>query len=76
MSVKKACATDVAVYGCTRGMKWQYLLNQSTTERITVFPFTLGSASTKSRLMLAQTANGTGSGISSPAGCRCSDLYR
>jgi hypothetical protein len=76
MSVKKAYATDVAVYGCMRGMKWQYLLNRSTTERMTIFPFTLGSASMKSRPMSAQIADGTGSGISSLAGCRCSDLYR
>jgi hypothetical protein len=57
-------------------MKWQYLLKRSTTERITDFPLTRGSASTKSRPMLAQTTVGIGSGMRSPAGWRCSDLYR
>jgi hypothetical protein len=76
MSVKNACATVSAVYGCASGMKWQYLLKRSTTNRITVFPFTRGSASTKSSAMSAQTAEGTGRGKSNPAGWRCSDLYR
>ena len=31
MSVKNAWATVSAVYGCANGMKWQYLLNRSTT---------------------------------------------
>ncbi|KAF0904666.1 hypothetical protein E2562_036035 [Oryza meyeriana var. granulata] len=68
MSAKKACATDSAVYGWLRAMKWQYLLNRSTTERITDLPLTRGSASTKSRPMSAQTTVGIGSGMRRPAG--------
>lgn len=37
MSLKKAWATDSAEYGCAKGMKWQYLLNLSTTVSITDF---------------------------------------
>jgi hypothetical protein len=68
MSAKKACATDSAVYGWPRAMKWQYLLKRSTTERITDFPLTRGSASTKSRPMSAQTTVGIGSGMRRPVG--------
>jgi hypothetical protein len=75
MSVKNACATDSAVYGCAKGTKWQYLLKRSTTERMTVLPCTRGSASTKSRPMSAQTMDDTGRGCSNPIGWRCSDLY-
>jgi len=74
MSVKNAWATDSTEYGCTRGMKWQYLLKWSTTVKMTDFPCTCGSASTKSRPISAQTAVGTGRGRSRPAGWRCSDL--
>jgi hypothetical protein len=35
MSAKNVCATLSTEYGCARGMKWQYLLNQSTTVRMT-----------------------------------------
>ncbi|KAF0921306.1 hypothetical protein E2562_003107, partial [Oryza meyeriana var. granulata] len=69
MSVKKACTTDSAVYECASGMKWQYLLKRSTTERMTDFPFTFGRASMKSRPMSAQTTVGMGSGRRRPAGC-------
>ena len=55
MSVKKAYATDSAEYGCARGMKWQYLLNLSTTVSIIDLPRTLGSASMKLRAMSVQT---------------------
>jgi hypothetical protein len=44
MSVKKACAADLGEYGCASGMKWQYLLNLSTTVSITDLPRTQGSA--------------------------------
>jgi hypothetical protein len=36
MSEKKAYAMDSVVYGSTNGMKWQYLLKQSMTERMIV----------------------------------------
>jgi hypothetical protein len=39
------------VYGCAKGMKWQYLLKRSTTVKMTDFPPTRDSAFTKSRLM-------------------------
>ncbi|KAF0906562.1 hypothetical protein E2562_012016 [Oryza meyeriana var. granulata] len=55
ISVKKACATDSAEYGCANGMKWQYLLNLSTTVRMTDLPRTRGSASTKSRAISVHT---------------------
>ncbi|KAF0901750.1 hypothetical protein E2562_006216 [Oryza meyeriana var. granulata] len=61
---------DLEGKGCANGMKWQYLLKRSTTERMTVLPCTLGSASMKSMPTSAQTADGTGSGCSSPAGRR------
>ena len=48
MSVKNAWATDSAEYGCAKGMKWQYLLKQSTTVRMMDLPRTRGRASTKS----------------------------
>ena len=76
MLVKNAWATDSAVYGWPRAMKWPYLLKRSTTERMTDLPSTRGSASMKSIPMSAHTADGTGSGCSSPAGRRCSDLKR
>jgi hypothetical protein len=60
--------TDSAVYGWPRAMKWQYLLKRSTTERITDFTLTRGSASMKLRPMSAQTTVGIGSGVRRPAG--------
>jgi hypothetical protein len=66
MSVKKACATDSAVYRWPRAMKWQYLLKWSTMERIDDFPLTWGSASTKLRLMSTQTMVGIGRGMRRP----------
>ncbi|KAF0933291.1 hypothetical protein E2562_017077 [Oryza meyeriana var. granulata] len=74
MSLKKAWATDSAEYGCANGRKWQYLLNRSTTVRITDLPRTRGSASTKSSATSVHTPWGTGSGRRRPAGCWCSDL--
>jgi len=74
MSVKKACATDSAEYGCPKGMKWQYLLNLATTVKMTDLPRTRGSASTMSSPMSVQTPYGMGSGGRRPAGWRCSDL--
>ena len=49
MSWKKAHATDDAVYGWPNGMKCAYFENLSTTVRSTLLPWTLGSASMKSR---------------------------
>jgi hypothetical protein len=60
MSAKNACLS--AEYGCARGMKWQYLLNQSTTVR--------------SRAMSVHTPCGTSSGINRLAERRCLDLLR
>ena len=76
MSRKNARATDEAVYGCPRGMKWAYLEKRSTTVKITLLPCTLGSASTKSIAMSAHTFDGTGRGCSKPAGCIASVLLR
>lgn len=75
MSVKNARATYVGVYGCPKAMKWAYFENLSTTVRITLLPFTLGSPSTKSIAMSAQTCDGTSRGWSRPAGCSAFVLF-
>jgi hypothetical protein len=51
ISVKNSRATDSAVYRWPSGMKWAYLDSRSTMVRMTDLPATLGSPSTKSRLM-------------------------
>jgi hypothetical protein len=66
MPSKKVRVTDAAVYGCSRGMKWAYLENRSTTVRMTDLPPTLGSPSMKSIEMSAQTWDGTSRCCSSP----------
>ncbi|WVZ93025.1 LOW QUALITY PROTEIN: hypothetical protein U9M48_039048 [Paspalum notatum var. saurae] len=76
ISLKKARATKAAVYGCDSKMKWAYLEKRSTTVRMTVLPCTRRRASMKSMAMSVHTANGTSSGCSNPAGCRCSILLR
>jgi hypothetical protein len=75
MFSKKAAATVVAVYGWCKAMKWPYLDSQSTTVKITVLPPTFGSPSTKSIVMSCHTTDGTSSGYSSPAECKCSVLW-
>jgi hypothetical protein len=42
MSLTNALATVCAKYGWASGMKWQFLLKQSTTVRITDLPPTRG----------------------------------
>ena len=57
-------------------MKWVYFEKRSTTVRMTLFPWTLASASTKSSVISVQMDEGTSSGWNKPAGCRCSVLLR
>jgi hypothetical protein len=72
---EKGVSDGLGGVGVRQGMKWQYLLKRSTTERMTVLPWTLGSASMKSMPMSAHITDGTDSGCSSPADLRWSDLY-
>lgn len=46
-SLMNATATDLAIYGWRKGIKWVYLLNLSTTTKIIVNTFNLGSPSIK-----------------------------
>lgn len=62
MSLKKAQATEAAMYGWPSGMKWLYLENMSTTVRMTLLPLNLGIPSMKSIDMSAQTCDGTARG--------------
>ena len=68
MLEKKALATDSAVYGCAKGMKYAYLEKRSTTVSITLLPPTFGSASMKSMEMSSQTRDGTVKGCNKLTG--------
>jgi hypothetical protein len=54
------------VYGWERGIKWAYLVRQSTTTNITFFPLEVGKPSTKSMLMSVHFWIGIGKGLSNP----------
>ena len=56
-------------------MRCAYLLNLSTTIKITSFPFDLGSPSIKSILMSIKGAVGTGRGCNSPVDLTFSALF-
>jgi hypothetical protein len=75
MPSKKALATEMAVYGWLKAIKWAYFEKRSTTVKITLLPWTLGNPSTKSSEMSSHTRKGTSSGWSKPAGWRASVLF-
>lgn len=71
---KKTWAIKVAEYGWERGIKCDNLESQSTTTKITHFPFELGRPSTKSIDISVHTCVGIKNGYKNPAGLRFSPL--
>ena len=72
---KKISAMFASLYVIFTGIKWDALLNLSTTTIIESFKFWfLGSPVTKSRLIISHFQLGMGNGWSNPAGCWCSIL--
>jgi len=61
-SLTKVSATDLAEYGCLRGIKWPYLLSLSTTTKMESYPLDLGNLVIKSMLISSHTAAGIGKG--------------
>ena len=54
----------MAVKGCERGIKWDYLLSLSMTTSMTILPIALGRPSIKSLVTSFHTLSGIGRGLS------------
>lgn len=73
---RNSCATWVAVKGCWRAIKWQYLMYLSIITRMVSFPLDFGRASIKSIVATSQDLCGTEMGSKSPGYLTCSLLKR
>lgn len=73
-SLQNRAATILAVKGCDRKRKWQYLLNLSTTTRMVSNPLEEGRPTMKSKEMSSQSRLGIGRGCNRPAGAKVSYL--
>jgi hypothetical protein len=59
ISAKNSLATVSVVYGCPKGMKWQYFEKRSMTVRMMDLPPTLGRPSMKSNATSAEAVVST-----------------